>query len=171
MASGDILRELDPRSSIPTASAYATPDLVADNSTIDGYYPVLDFAGASADEHAEWEFVVPDNYSGGGFDFEVHYAMDGTDGSDVQFEGRMIKTVAGDTLTSEDLQGANATDVTDTPNGGANVLDITPEGTISHANAGSPAIGDIVRFRLSRDYDHAANADDAQVVKVVIMET
>lgn len=171
MASGEILAILLPEASIPTASAFATPDLLDDASSIEGYGRVLDFAGATADEHAEWVWCVPENYDGGGFDYEVHYAMDGTDGSDVQFEVRQIKTVAGDTITSEDLQGATATDITDTPNGTANVMDVSPEGSITHANAGSPAVGDYVRTRLSRDYDHAANADDAQVAMVIVTET
>jgi len=171
MASGKILTVLYPEASIPTATVFATPDTIDDNSTIEGFIRVLDFAGATANEHAEWKWTIPDNYAGGGFDYEVHYAMDGTDGSDVQFEVRQIKTVAGDTITAEDLQGATATDITDTPNGTANVFDVSPEGAISHSNAGSPAVGDQARTRLSRDYDHAENADDAQVSMIIVTET
>ena len=72
---------------------------------------------------------------------------------------------------SHDLQGQTLTDITDTPNGTANVTDITPAGSITHANAGSPSAGDLVRFRVSRDFDHAANADDGQVIAIHVTET
>ena len=156
---------------MPTATANATLDTIADSSTVVGNMPCLDFAGATADEHAEWVVMMPSNYAGGGLTFEINYAMDGADGSDVQFEVRAIQMVSGDTITSQDLQAQTATDITDTPNGTTDVLDVTPTGAITHSNAGSPAIGDYVRIRLSRDYDHAANADDAQVLAVLVSET
>ncbi len=171
MATGDTLFVLLPHGSVPTTTVNASLDTVVDSSTVVGLYPVLDFAGATADEHAEWLEVMPSHYDGGGCTFEVHYAMAGTDGSAVQFEVRMIKTVAGNVLTAEDLQAATATDITDTPSGTADDLDVTPTGAIAHADAGSPAVGDVVRIRLSRDYDHAANTDDAQVVTVLVTET
>ena len=172
MASGDTLFVLTPQSSIPTATVYATLDTLADSSTVVGTILVLDFAGAVADEHAEWLVVMPSHYAGTtGITLEVHYAMAGTDGSDVQFEVRALKIIAGETITSEDLQAATATDITDTPNGTADVLDVSPTGAIAKANIGTPVAGDIVRIRLSRDYDHAANADDAQVLAVYITET
>ena len=172
MASGDTLFVLTPQSSVPPATVPATLDTLADSSTVVGTIPVLDFAGATADEHAEWLVMMPSHYTGTtGITAEVHYAMDGVDGSDVQFEVRALKIIAGETITSEDLQGATATDITDTPNGTADVLDVTPTGAIAKASMGTPVAGDIVRFRLSRDYDHAANADDAQVVAVYVTET
>jgi len=171
VATTDTLFILTPQSSVPTTTAYATLDVLSDSSTVVGNMPVLDFAGATADEHAEWVLMMPSNYAGGGLTFEINYAMDGTVGTAVQFEVRAIQMVAADTITSQDLQAQTATDITDTPNGTANVLDVTPTGAITHANAGSPAVGDYVRIRLSRDFDHAANADDAQVLSVLVTET
>ena len=171
MASGDTLFTLLPHGSVPTTTVYATLDTLSDSSTVVGIMPVLDFAGATADEHAEWVEMMPSHYAGGGLTFEVNYAMDGTVGTDVQFEVRAIQMVAADVITSQDLQAQTATDITDTPTGTANTLDVTPTGAITHGNAGSPAVGDYVRIRLSRDYDHAANADDAQVLAVVVTET
>lgn len=171
MATTDTLFVLLPHGSVPTTTVFATLDTLSDSSTVVGVMPVLDFAGATADEHAEWVMMMPSQYAGGGLTFEINYAMAGTDGSDVQFEVRAIQMVAADTITSQDLQAQTATDITDTPNGTANVLDVTPTGAISHANAGSPAIGDYVRIRISRDFDHAANADDAQFLSCVVTET
>lgn len=166
MASGDLLFEGEPHGSIPGATT-ATLDTIAD---ADGNpIPCLDYAGTTADEWAIWGFVVPSHYAGGGFTFEIDDAMDGTDGSDVQFEVSASKIVAGDALGSESF--GTATDITDTPNGTANVTDTTPTGAVSHANCGSPAIGDRVRIKVARDYDHAANTDDAQLLSVRVFET
>lgn len=166
MASGDLLFEGEPHGSLSGATT-ATLDTVADAEG--NPQPCLDFAGAVANEWAIWQFVVPTHYAGGGFTFEIDDAMDGTDGSDVQFEVSVGKTVAGDALGSEGF--GTATDITDTPNGTANVVDTTPTGAVSHANCGSPAVGDKVRIKVERDYDHAANADDAQFLSVRVFET
>lgn len=171
MASGDTIAELLPHGSLPTTTAYATLDVITDGSTVVGVIPCLDFAGATADESAEWEFEMPSHYSGGGLTFKIQYAMDGTDGSDVQFEVRAIDIAASTALGSQNLGTATATDITDTPNGTANTSDETPTGAITHANAGSPAAGSIMRVRVTRDYDHAANADDAQLLGVYVTET
>ncbi len=171
MASGDTLFELFPQGYIPTTTVFGTTDTINDGSTVVGVLPTIDFAGATADESADWTKKMPSHYDGGGLSWEVDYAMDGTDGSDVQFEIRADKLVATDAIGSQNLGAQTATDITDTPNGTADVVDTTPTGAITHANAGSPAAGDTVRMRLTRDYDHAANADDAQVLSVLVKET
>lgn len=171
MASGDTLFKFFPLGSIPTKTVFATLDTIDDGSTVVGQVFVLDFAGATADEHAEWADIMPSHYGGGGLTFEITYATDGTVSADVQFEIRAIQMVAGDTITSEDLQAQTATDITDSPSTTADVVDVAPTGAITHANAGSPAVGDYMRFRLSRDFDHATNADDAQVISVLVTET
>jgi hypothetical protein len=171
MASGDTLFELFPIGSVPTTTVPATLDFLSDGSTVVGQIPVLDFAGATADEHAEWVVIVPSHYGDGGLTFEIQYAPAGTNTGAVQFEVRADKVVDDELLTSHNLQAQTATDITDTPNGTANDLHVTSTGAISHANAGSPAPGDYLRIRLSRDYDHAANADDAQVLSVYVTET
>lgn len=171
MATGDLIVSLYPTEALLVESAAASHDLIDDGSTIAGFVPVLDFAGATANEHAEWEFVVPDQYGGGGFDVKALYAMDGTVGGDIQLEVRMKALGSGDTVTSHDLQTQTATDITDTPNGTANVTDLTPVGAVTHANAASPAVGETVRIRISRDYNHASNADDLQLIQVIVTET
>lgn len=173
MASGDTMFVLDPRRSMPTASAFATLDTIAiTGATPDSYIPVLDFDGGAANEHADWFEIVPSNYDGGGFDFVIQYAMDGTVGTAVQFECRMADFVDDDALaTAVVIDTQTATDITDTPIATANDLNVTAAGSITHANAGSPSAGAFVQIRITRDYDHAANADDAQLVRVVVTET
>jgi len=171
MASGDTLATLLPYGALPVDSANADRDIVNDGSTIASWIPVIAYAGATADEHAEWEFVMPSNYGGGGLDFAIEYAMGGTVGTDVQFEVRAKAAAASVTLTSHNIQAQTLTDITDTPNGTANVTDITPTGSITHANAGSPAVGNLVRVRVSRDFNHATNGDDAKVLAIHVTET
>lgn len=172
MASGDTLFTLLPHGSVPPTTVFARLNTLSDSSTVVGTIPVLDFAGAVADESAEWIRMIPSHYaSTTGITLEIHYATDGTIGNDVQFEVRALKIVAGETITSEDLQAATATDITDTPSTTANVLDVAPTGAIAKASMGTPVAGDYLRIRLTRDYDHAANADEAQVLAVYVTET
>ena len=171
MATGDSLFVLLPIGSIPTTTVFATLDTINDSSTVVGPMTVLDFDGVTADESAEWIVMMPSQYAGGGLTFEINYAMDGTDVQVVQFEIRAIQMVAGDVVTSQDLQAQTAVEVVDTPTSTANTLDIFPTGALSHANAGSPAVGDYVRIRLTRDFDHEANTDDLQLFAVYVTET
>ena len=128
---------------------------------------MLDFAGATADEHAEWIECVPTQYASGGINWEVHYAPAGTETAVIQFEIRAFKLVDGDTITSLNLQAKTAIDINDTPTGTANQLHVTTTGTLTDTNMGNPTVGDYVRIRVSRDFDHDTNTDDAQVVAVV----
>lgn len=171
MASGDSLFVLLPHGSIPTTTVFATLDTISDASTIVGQMPVLDFDGVTADEHAEWVMMMPSQYDGGGLTFEINYAMDGTDVQVVQFEIRAIQMVAGDVVTSQNLQAQTPVEVVDTPTSAANTLDIFPTGALSHANAGSPAVGDYLRIRLTRDFNHEANTDDLQFISCYVTET
>lgn len=171
MASGDTLFVLLPIGSIPTTTLFATLDTINDGSTVVGQIPVLDFDGVTANEVAEWLMMMPSQYDGGGLTFEINYSMDGTDTEVVQFEIRAIQQIATDAIGSQDLGAQTAVEVVDTPNGTANTMDIFPTGALSHANAGSPAVGDIVRIRLTRDFDHEANTDDLQLIAVYVTET
>lgn len=172
MASGNMMAELDAVGSLQTTTLYATRDYVADASTPAGVSACLDYDGSAQDEHAEWQFDLPDTYSGGGFDLIIKYACDGTATGAVQFEVRAIKLVDTSDLDSDlGMDTATATDITDTPTGTANAMMVTAAGSITHANAGSPSAGDRMRVRVTRDYDHAANTDDAQLVAVYVKET
>jgi hypothetical protein len=149
MASGDTLFILLPHGSVPTPTAYATLDTIADTSTPALTIPVLDFDGAT-DEHAEWYRVIPSQYAGTtGFTFQYYYATDGADADLVEIEFRVLHIDDLDVLTGDlgiDTQTAVA--IQDTP----------------------PATHFIV-IRATRDISAATNTDDLQLAAVLVKET
>ena len=171
MASGDTLFVLTPLGSTPPASNYATLDTITETSTPNALIPVLDFDG-SADEHMDWHVTMPSHYDGGGLTYKYRYAMTGTSGAGVEFEFRAIKLVDSDDLSSDlgiDTQTAVA--ITDTPIATADDMNVTTTGNLSHANADSPAVGDRMIIRATRDVSFASNTDDAQLVDIYVTET
>lgn len=169
MASGDTLFIFTPVNNVPPASAFATLDSF---TAATGLRLVLDFDGSAANETAIFPGVWPSNYAGGGIDVIIDYSLDGTDAQDVQFE------VSVEVVQDDDDQDAGgqdfgaATDITDTPaTNTANYNNRTAAGQISHANCGSPAVGDRIRLKVTRDFDHAANTDDVQLHAVHVKET
>lgn len=172
MASGDTIWELDAQSLICSGTNPATPDTIIDGSGEPIVIPVLDFDGGTD----EWAYAfrkIPSYYDGGGFDWEIDFAMDGADGSGVEMELR-IKVIAAATLLTGDLAVDDQTS--------AVVTDATPETTntsnnatgaaLSHANAGSPSVGDWVVLGLMRDVSYdGGNVDDLQLIKLLITET
>ena len=170
MATGDLLFVFEPQNNEPPSTNYATADWFA---AATGVRPVLDFEGSngSADEVAIFSAVWPTNYAGGGVNVVVHYSTDGTSVGAVQWEVSIEVLQDADDQDAAGQDFGTATDITDTPSTAtANILDITAVGAITHANCGSPAVGDGMRFKIARDFDHATNADDAQLHKVVITE-
>ena len=172
MASGDTLFILTPQAYTPPASNYATLDTVADASPPNMSLPVLDFDG-SADESADWYVTVPSHYAGGGFTFSYTYAMSSTDGDAVEIEFRAFTFADASSILTADLgmDGRTAVNVADDPSANANEFNITTTGNLSHSNAGSPAVGAFVVIRATRDYDHASNANDLQLLAVHVKET
>jgi hypothetical protein len=170
LAKGHTLAVLTPKNGKPTNTLAATLDTIVDGSTPASLTEVLDFNGA-ADSHYEWDFVIPSWYSGNGFTVSILYAMSSTDGDAVQFEFRMLPIVDLNVLTADlGMDTATGTDITDDPSTTANELNVTAGVEVTHANAGSPAAGSMVRVRITRDFDHAANANDAQFVLAYIVE-
>lgn len=152
---------------------HALPGLVADNPAVldrfsaasDERY-ILKFVGngGSADDTAIWNDYVLSNYGGGGADFIIDYSTDGT--SVLAVEWLVDVEVIQDT-DDQDAAGQDfgtATVLADTPSTATiNINDRTAVIGVSHANMGSPAIGDRLRIRVTRDHDHTANADIAQL--------
>lgn len=173
MASGDTLFVLDPLGGTPPATLYATLDTIADTSTPAMPIPVLDYAGATADEHMDWWLTVPSHYAGTtGFTFSCKYAGAGTDGSEVQWEFRVLKLADSDDLSSDlGIDTQTAVTIEDTPIATADDLNVTSTVAMAKATAGTPVAGDRIVIRVSRDYDHAANADDMQLLEVLVTET
>lgn len=168
MASDDTLFIFTPANNIPPPSAFATLDTFA---AATGVRMVLDFDGVAADETAIFPGVWPSNYAGGGIDIIIHYSTDGTDIDAIQFEVS-VEVIQDD--DDQDVGGQDfgaATDITDIPAAAtANKSNITAAGAISHANCGSPAVGDRMRLKITRDHDHAANTDDVQLHAIHVKE-
>ena len=171
MASGETLFELQPQDSAGPSTNFATQDTVLDASSPPVLIPVLDYDGG-ADEHTDFKVQVPSHYDGGGFTFSYKYAMDGTDGSAVEMEFRSLK-IADTTVITGDLgmDTQTAAVLADDPSVTANDFNYTGTVNLSHANAGSPSPGDYLCIRATRDFDHAANTDDAQVASFLVTET
>ena len=173
MASGDTLFILTPQAYTPPATLYATLDTVAAGSTPAMSIPVLDFDGGSQDESADWYVTVPSHYAGGGFTFSYAYAMSSTDGDAVEIEFRAFPFADASSILTADLgmDGRTAVNVVDDPSANANEFNITTTGNLSHSDAGSPAVGAFMIIRATRDFNHAANANDLQLLAVHVKET
>jgi len=173
MASGNTLFILTPESSKIPGTAFATIDIIQDASTPITTFPVLDFDGGAANEHADWHVTIPDYYDGTtGFTFSYKYAMDGADGSAVELEFRVKKLADSDDLTSDlGIDTQTATVLADTPIATANDLNVTTTVAMAKADAGTPVAGDRIIIRVTRDYDHEVNADDLQLLEVLVTET
>ena len=171
MASGDTLFQFFPQGNQPPSSNFATLDTFA---AATGFRQVLDFigSGGAVDEVAIFEGYWPSHYGGGGIDVVVDYSTDGTSVGAVQWEVSVEVLQDADDQDAAGQDFGTLTDITDTPSTAtANILDRTAAGAISHANCGSPAVGDRMRFEIARDHDHAANTDDAQLHGIYIKET
>lgn len=172
MASGDTLFILLPHGSVPTPSNAATLDTVADASTPALTIPVLDFDGAT-NEHAEWYVIIPDHYSEAtGFTFQYYYAMDGTDGSQIEMEFRALHIDDQTVLTGDlGIDTQTATTITDTPDATANDFNYSTTGTMAKANFSSAQPGDYLVIRATRDESVANNTDDLQLAAIYVTET
>ena len=172
MATTDTIWVLTPASAVPPATLAATPDTITELSTPNATVRVLDFDGA-ADEHMDWFVTVPSHYGGGGFTISFKGGVDGTDVDIVEMEIRMKPIADGTDLSSDlgiDLLTAVA--IQDTPPATpADKLNYSTTGTLTHANAGSPAVDAQMVIRGTRDISAATNTDDLQLAEILIKET
>ena len=170
MASGDTIFSFGPAdfNNNPTSN-YATLDTYA---AATGVRMVLDFDGSAANETAiAGNLNWPAHYDGGGVNVVVWYSTDGTAVGAVEFEVSFEVVQDDDDTDAGGQDFGTATNIADTPaTATANYVNKTSPGSISHANCGSPSSGDACRFRIVRDYDHATNTDDVQLLQVVITE-
>lgn len=175
MATTETLFVLEPRNSVPTATAYATLDTLSiTGATPDSYILVLDFDGAAI-EHADWFVIVPSNYAGGGFDFQAFYAVDGASNNPVRLEFRAITFAEDDALpTVRVIDTQTEVAAVDTPvSATAQDLSITAEVSLTAGNMGTPSAGDFMQIRLTRDPVDAGdtNTNDLQLIKIIVTET
>lgn len=172
MASGNTLFVLTPQGSVPTGTLFATQDRIIDASTPATETPVLDFDPTTA-EHADWHVSMPAYYGGGGLTFSWkggtdHASSVGTFTLDI----RCVK-VANEAILTSDLgiDAATATGITDTPPATpTNKLNYSIDGTMTHVNAGSPAVRDRLIIRASRNISDT-NLGDLQLAEILVSET
>lgn len=172
MASGDTLFVLSPLNSIPPSANAATLDWIADGSTPNIHIPALDFDGAT-NEHADWIVTIPSQYSEAtGFTFSYKYAMGGTDGDIVEIEFRVLHIDDQTVLTGDlGLDGQTPVAIQDDPDATADDFNYSATGALAKANFGSAAPGDLIVIRATRDIAAAANANDLQLVEILVKET
>lgn len=172
MASGNTMFVLEPAGMSPPATLFATQDTIADISTPAAAIPVLDFDPTTA-EWAHWFVTVPSNYAGGGFTFSWKGGTDNTSVGTLELEVGML-VIADATILTGDLGAdtATRTGVSDTPPATPiNKLNYSATGTITHANAGSPAVGNRMMIVATRDVVTDTNTGDLQLAEILILET
>ena len=168
MASGDTLFVFTPADNEPPSSNFATLDTYAGAT---GVRLVLDFDGSAANETAIFSGIWPAHYDGGGVNVTGWYSMDGTAATAIELEYSVEVIQDNDDTDAGGQDFGTATSVADTrATATANYVNKMSAGAISHANCGSPAVGDAMRLKVTRDYDHAANTDDLQLHRIVVTE-
>jgi len=173
MASGNSLWTFKARSFQSPSTDFATLHTILDGSTPPIVFQVLDFRGATGDEHTDIVDVVPSYYDGGGFTFQYWGAVDGTDVDIIELEFRMITLAQGNVLTGDlELDTQTEIAIQDTPIAtSTDKLMVSGTGNLSHANAGSPAAKAGIVLRITRDITAATNTDDFQLLMVHVTET
>ena len=170
MASGNTIFILEPIGSSPPATLFATPDTIADASTPAAAILVLDFDPSTA-EWMYWFETVPGHYDGGGFTISFKGGTDNTSILDFTCVIRIVKLADAVILTGDlGLDSATGVTIVDTPPATPiNKLNYSTTGVISHANAGSPAVGNRMGISLVRNA--TGNTGDLQLAEILLLET
>lgn len=171
MATTDTIFILEPLAYTPPATLYATLDFIADLSTPAANIPVLDFDPGTA-EYAYWFVTVPAHYAGGGFTISWKGGTDDTSVAAFELEVRML-VLADAVDLSSDLGIDTQTEVTlpDTPpTTPQDKLNYSAAVALTHANAGSPSVGDRMVIAAKRDVTDS-NTGDLQLAEILILET
>lgn len=129
-------------------------------------YDVLDFDGTTA-EHAKFSFRMPDRWNLGTLTASFQYVVNAAVNTTVTWQLAAVAASDGDALTSA---YGTAQAVTDTYLNTANLLAVTSF-TSAITVAGTPAKGDRVFFRLSRDPSVDTTSQDARLAGVTIKYT
>jgi len=172
MATTDTMWVLSPQDSSPPATLFATLDTIADASTPVATILVLDFDASTA-EFMDWFVSVPSNYDGGGFTISWKGGTDNTSTGTLELEVRIVNIGDATILTGDlGLDAATEATITDTPPATPqDKLNYSGTATLSHANAGSPSVGDRLGIRVKRDTATDTNTGDLQLAEILILET
>ena len=129
---------------------------------------VLDF-DASADEHAQFSIAFPKSWNEGTITFQVYWTTTATDTDGVAWGLQGVAVSDNDTI---DVAYGTAVVVTDDALSAAEDQCVTSEsGAVTIA--GSPAVNDIVYFRIFRDVSDSNDdmTEDARLIGVKIFFT
>ena len=129
---------------------------------------VLDF-DASADEHAQFQIAFPKSWNEGTITFQVYWTTTATDTDGVAWGLQGVAVSDNDTI---DVAYGTAVVVTDDALSAAEDQCVTSEsGAVTIA--GSPAVNDIVYFRIFRDVSDSNDdmTEDARLIGVKIFFT
>jgi hypothetical protein len=144
-------------------AAVETYEYTSNNMTHDA----LLFAGAGQDEHAEFDMVFPEQWDEGTIKYKVYWdaAAGASAADDVRFYMAAAARSNDDALDA----GVGALQNADDAVIAVGDLHITPASSALTVG-GTPAVGDMIHFRISRDYDYGGTpmTEDARVFGVLV---
>lgn len=162
MATGDTLCVFVPQGAEFPASNYATLD-TRNN------HPCLDF-DTTTGETAYWSDVLPRNYAGGGITAYVHWAATSATTGTAGFLAAFERVGTAQDVDADSF-AADQTITAATVSGTSGILIITNVAVTNGANMDSIAVGELFRFRLTRDVANDTAAGDVEVYAVELKET
>lgn len=133
-------------------------------------HTVLNFAGAAADEFAEFDLVMPESWDRGTIKYKVYWTNGHADANPDEWVEFYLSAGARSNDDAMDAALGTAISVLDQhiADDDMHVTDASASLTVG----GTPALGDMIHFKLGRDYDEANGGTamdvDARVFGVLI---
>ena len=129
----------------------------------------LDFAGATANEHAQFSIAFPSYWNESTVTFKAYWTSEATDTDGVVWELKGVGLADSDSLNTAFGTGEH---VDDANIGTAKDLHITAESS-AITIAGSPAAGELCYFNISRLQDDGSDtaAEDAKLIGIKLFYT
>ena len=129
----------------------------------------LDFAGATANEHAQFSVAFPSYWNEGTVTFKAYWTSETTDTDGVVWELKGVALADNDSLNTAFGTGQH---VDDANIGTAKELHVTAESS-AITIAGSPAAGELCYFNISRLQDDGSDtaAEDAKLIGIKLFYT
>jgi len=137
---------------IPSETAGATAETV-EYGTNDMSHDVMTFAGASADDNAEFDIVMPPSWDRSTVKYKLYWAPGHADANADEYVG--FSLAAGARADDDALDAVLGTGIVVADQAIAdNDLHIT-DASSALTVSNTPALGNLVHFKLTRDYDYA----------------
>ena len=129
----------------------------------------LDFAGATANEHAQFSVAFPSYWNEGTVTFKAYWTSETADTDGVVWELKGVALADNDSLNTAFGTGQH---VDDANIGTAKELHVTAESS-AITIAGSPAAGELCYFNISRLQDDGSDtaAEDAKLIGIKLFYT